>query len=62
MDDVSLFVSDVLVEVGLKLELLWVYFWEIVSLMKEVNLAWVFECVLLLEMRLGKGFMMLDVV
>ena len=54
--------SDVLVEEGSELELLWEYFWEIVGLMKEVNLAWVFEYVLLLEMRLGKGFVMLDVV
>ena len=54
--------SDVLVEEGLELELLWVYFWKIVGLIKEVNLAWVFECVLIFEMRLGKGFVMLDVV
>ena len=54
--------SDVLVEEGLELELLWVYFWEIVVLMKEVNLARVFEYVLLLEMRLGKGFVIVDVV
>ena len=62
MEDVGLFVSDELIEEGLELELLWVYFWEIVGLMKEVNLDRVFECVLFLEMRLGKCFVMLDVV